>query len=161
ANIDDFAWQPFVMGLAVLGLLFLVTLLLPRIPAPPVAIAVATIVTFVFDLPEHGIPVVGTIPRGRPEVALPSFAPGAPGALLLPVRGHRAVASPDTALTAPTLAGRHRPDDSEHGDDRRVDDRRVDDTRADDRRLDEQQVDSTQELLALGAANIGSSLVHG
>jgi SulP family sulfate permease len=79
-----------------------------------------------------GVAVVGPVPRGLPPPALPSFGGLPIGDLALAATGIAVVGFSDNVLTARAFA-RH------HGD----------------------RVDGSQELTALGAANIAAGLVHG
>ena len=131
-HIDQFAWQPFVLAVLVLVVLLVVARFWPRVPGPLLAVAGATLATWAFRLDEHGIAVVGAIPRGLPPLSLPSLSVGDVRTLLLPAVGVTVVAFTDNVLTARAFAT--------HGGGRVV---------------------NNQELLALGGANLGSALVHG
>ena len=101
--------------------------------AGPVAAVVITIfVTWIFDLTENGVKVVGAVPQGLPPLTLPSFSSeiweqliGA--AVLISVIGFV-----ESISVAQTLAAKKR-----------------------------QRIDPNQELIGLGAANIGASLTGG
>ncbi|MBL4598882.1 MAG: sulfate permease [Rhizobiaceae bacterium] len=101
--------------------------------AGPVAAVVITIfVTWIFDLTENGVKVVGAVPQGLPPLTLPSFSSeiweqliGA--AVLISIIGFV-----ESISVAQTLAAKKR-----------------------------QRIDPNQELIGLGAANIGASLTGG
>ncbi|MGW6498992.1 SulP family inorganic anion transporter [Nonomuraea angiospora] len=116
-----------VMAAAVLAFLFLLHWRLPAVPAPLLAVLLATLSVAVFHLEARGIKVVGAIPAGLPAPSLPP-----PENLLLPAAGVFLVGYSDNMLTARSFAARHR-----------------------------QDVDANQELLALGAANLGAGALHG
>jgi SulP family sulfate permease len=120
-----------------LGLVTLVAMLLAswRWPHAPVALAGmlgATAVCAVLDLTDHGVGVVGHIPAGLPAPGLPHLDADLLRAALLPALGIAFVGFTDNVLTARAFAGR--------GD---------------------HHVDAHRELLGLGAANLGSALLHG
>ncbi len=128
----DFDLGTFLLASGVFVLLLVLGHWWPGVPGPLVAVMAAGLAVWAFSLDEHGIAVVGPVPRGLPQVALPDLAGTDLRQLLLPAIGVTVVAFTDNVLTARAFAARSRT-----------------------------RVDNTQELLALGAANLGSSLVHG
>lgn len=105
----------------------------PAVPGPLLAVVLATTAVAVFDLDErHGIKVIGDVPAGLPGLAAPDLAE-LPH-LVLPALGVLLVGYTDFILTARAFAGRA---DEGPG------------------------LDANQELLALGAANLGAGAVHG
>ena len=148
SNISQTNFYTLVIGAGATGFLFWVRKGMkpalqrlgfsPRIAeiatkAGPVAAVVITIfVTWIFDLTENGVKVVGAVPQGLPPLTLPSFSSeiweqliGA--AVLISVIGFV-----ESISVAQTLAAKKR-----------------------------QRIDPNQELIGLGAANIGSSLTGG
>jgi len=115
---------------AILALLFLGQWRFPRVPTPLLAVLLATAAVVVFDLQEHGIKVVGAVPRGLPTPALPDV--GDLRHLVLPAIGLLVVGYTDMVLTARAFADRA-----------------------------DGPVDANQELLALGAANLGAGVLRG
>jgi len=115
---------------AILALLFLGQWRFPRVPTPLLAVLLATAAVVAFDLQEHGINVVGAVPRGLPAPALPDV--GDLRHLVLPAIGLLVVGYTDMVLTARAFADR-----------------------------DGAPIDANQELLALGAANIGAGVLRG
>ena len=120
-----------VLAAAVLVFLFLVAWRWPRLPGPLLAILLATVVVTAGGLAAHGVSVVGLIPAGLPIPQLPDLHPADLQELLLPAFSVLVVAFSDDVLTARSFA---RPPET---------------------------VRANQELLALGAANVGASLLHG
>jgi sulfate permease, SulP family len=114
-----------------LAFLFVVRARWPRLPGPLLAVLLAAAAVRIGDLSRHGVAVVGAIPAGLPTPALPDLTGVAPGSLLLPALSVLAVAFTDDVLTARSFAQR------------------------------DERVDANQELLALGASNIGAGLLHG
>jgi high affinity sulfate transporter 1 len=116
---------------AVLVFLFVLQARWPRAPGPLLAILGATAATAAFGLASHGVAVVGPIPAALPAPGLPDVHPGVLRELLLPAFTVLIVGFSDDVLTARSFARRG------------------------------ETIKANRELLALGAANAGSSLVHG
>ncbi|GAA0423960.1 sodium-independent anion transporter [Acrocarpospora corrugata] len=123
-------WWTVLFAVAVLVFLFLLKRLFPALPAPLLAVLLATASVAVFGLERYGIEVVGSIPSGLPTPSLP-FGVGL-GELLLPALGVLLVGYSDNVLTGRSFAARHR-----------------------------QEINANQELLALGAANVGAGIFQG
>src|SRR5690606_19460258 len=100
--------------------------------APVLAVALTTTATWAFALAERGVAVVGDIPSGLPIPALPPLDPALWQAILLPAALISLVGYVETVSVAQTLAAKRR-----------------------------QRIDPDQELVALGAANIGAGLSGG
>jgi MFS superfamily sulfate permease-like transporter len=103
----------------------------PHAPGPLLAILLATAGVAAFGLASHGVAVVGPIPAGLPVPRLPSLSPPVLRALLLPAFTVLIVGFTDDVLTARSFARRG------------------------------ETIKANRELLALGVANAGSSLVRG
>ncbi len=125
--------RPVTVGLAVVVLAFLLLLRWrrPRAPGPLLAVLLATAAVVVFGLGRHGISVVGPIPSGLPVPRLPGIHLHDLQELLLPAFTVLIVAFSDDVLTARSFARRG------------------------------EQITANRELLALGVANAGSSLLRG
>lgn len=104
----------------------------PRWPGPLIIMVAAAGLTAVLGLSEDGIAVVGEVPRGIPEVRVPRMGDLELLALFPYALGLAVVGYSDNVVESRAFAARRH-----------------------------QTVDSTQELLALGAANVGSSLLQG
>ena len=99
---------------------------------PVGAVAVTTLVAFVFGLDERGVAIVGSVPQGLPPLTLPSFSPDiwfslAGSAVLISVIGFV-----ESVSVAQTLAAKKR-----------------------------QRIVPDQELIGLGAANMAGALTGG
>jgi len=116
---------------AVLVFLFVLQARWPRAPGPLLAILGATGATAAFGLASHGVTVVGPIPVALPSVGLPDVHPAVLRELLLPAFTVLIVGFSDDVLTARSFARR------------------------------DEVIAANRELLALGVANAGSSLVQG
>ena len=119
-------------GSTVAGLLLFFTPRYPKVPVPLVVMLLATAVVAVFDLTAHGVTTVGDVSFDGMNVGLPSFDTSDLGLLLLPALGIFVVGYTDNILTARAFATRSRT-----------------------------RVHNNQEFLAMGTANVGSSLVGG
>ncbi|MER7045074.1 SulP family inorganic anion transporter [Streptomyces jumonjinensis] len=115
----------------VLAFLFTAPRLWQAVPRPLLAVVLGTAAVALFDWGEQGIAVVGAVPSGLPVPSLPDL--GELPRLLLPALGVLLVGYSDVILTGRAFADRDDP--GRH--------------------------DPNQELLALGAANLGSGLFHG
>jgi high affinity sulfate transporter 1 len=116
---------------AVLAFLLVLQSHWPRAPGPLLAILGATAVTAAFGLASHGVSVVGPIPAALPALGLPDVHPAVLRELLLPAFTVLIVGFSDDVLTARSFARR------------------------------DEVIAANQELLALGVANAGSSLMKG
>ncbi|MGB8812920.1 MAG: sulfate permease [Paracoccaceae bacterium] len=100
--------------------------------APVAAVAVTTLVTFALGLANWGVAIVGEVPKGLPVPTLPPFDLGLWRQILVPAALISIVGYVETISVAQTLAAKRR-----------------------------QRIDPDQELVALGAANIGSAVSGG
>ena len=99
---------------------------------PVIALVVTTLAVWGFGLSAHGVSIVGAVPKGLPGLALPPFDAGLWSSLVLPALSLVLVSYLGSISSALTLAARRR-----------------------------ERVDPDQELIAVGAANIGSALSGG
>ena len=103
------------------------------VKAGPVLVVVATtLAVWLFDLSEIGVKIVGEVPQSLPPLTLPSFSRDLLGQLLLPAFLISIIGFVESISVAQTLAAKKR-----------------------------QRIDPDQELIGLGAANIGASLTGG
>ncbi|MGC1503426.1 MAG: sulfate permease [Sulfitobacter sp.] len=103
------------------------------VKAGPVAVVVVTtLAVWVFGLADKGVKIVGDVPQSLPPLTLPSFSPDLLGQLLLPAFLISIIGFVESISVAQTLAAKKR-----------------------------QRIDPDQELIGLGAANIGASLTGG
>jgi sulfate permease, SulP family len=139
AQLDSFArgigrTQPTTVAVAAAVLAFLLHLLWWRWPhalASLLAVLLATAAVTVAGLRSHGVGVVGPIPAGLPVPGLPDLHPQVVRELLLPAFTVLIVAFSDDVLITRSFARRG------------------------------EKIIANRELLALGVANAGSSLVRG
>jgi SulP family sulfate permease len=127
------AWHPATVSLASAVLVFLLVVQWrwPQAPSLLLAMLLATGAVAAFGLTNHGVAVVGPIPSGLPVPHLPDLHWGELPELLLPAFSVMIVAFTDDVLTARSFARRG------------------------------ERVRANQELVALGVANVGASLLRG
>jgi sulfate permease, SulP family len=130
-HLDEVSLPTVAVGAATISFLFLAGRFVPRAPGPLLAIVLSTAAVAVFRLEAHGIAVIGEIPAGLPRPSLPHL--GDFPRLLLPALGLLLVGYTDVILTARAF---ERPDGAE-------------------------RLNPNQELLALGAVNLGAGVLHG
>ena len=104
---------------------------LPRVPAILVAVVAAIAATSVFNLAEHGVSLVGTLPKGFPPLTWPGPISDLP-LLIAGALGIALVALTDTISTASSFAARTG-----------------------------QEIDGNGEMIGIGAANIAAGFFQG
>ncbi|MFF3883792.1 SulP family inorganic anion transporter [Streptomyces sp. NPDC001914] len=131
-NLDEIHPATVLFSAAALAVLYLATRFRWRVPGPLLVLVAGTAVAAAFDLGDHGLAVIGEIPAGLPH---PEFPPlDTLPELLLPAVGVLLVGYTDFILTARAFTTE---DDGGTG------------------------MDANQELLALGAANLGAGTLQG
>jgi SulP family sulfate permease len=130
-HIGDVQPATIVVAATVLTFLLLLRWQRPHVPGPLVGVLLATAVVAIFGLARHGVAVVGPVPAGLPTPGIPGLSGHTLQQLLLPAFTVVIVAFSDDVLTARSFA---RPDET---------------------------IVANRELLALGAANVGASFLHG
>jgi len=141
-------WITLVIGLVATGFLFWVRKnlkpLLGRLglsplmadvltKAGPVAAVVGTtLAVWAFDLGARGVKIVGDVPQSLPPLTMPSLSPDLVGSLLVPAILISIIGFVESISVAQTLAAKKR-----------------------------QQIDPNQELIGLGAANLGAAFTGG
>ena len=99
---------------------------------PVAAIVVTTLGVHVLGLADRGVAIVGTIPQSLPPFTLPSLDPGLIRALVVPALLISVIGFVESVSVAQTLAAKRR-----------------------------QRIDPDQELIGLGAANVGAAFTGG
>jgi SulP family sulfate permease len=99
---------------------------------PAVALVATTLAVWGFGLADHGVKIVGTVPKGLPRLTLPPFDGGLWAKIAVPALLISVVGYVESISVALTLAAKRR-----------------------------QRVDPDQELIALGAANVGAAVSGG
>ena len=96
------------VGLFGLALILLCQRWLPKIPAVLVAVVASIAASVAFDLSQHNVSVVGTLPRGFPPFTIPHVAFSDLGLLVAGAFGIAVVSLADTISTASSFAARKR-----------------------------------------------------
>lgn len=147
-NLSATKWITLVIGTGATGFLFWVRRglkpLLSRIglgprladmvtkAGPVLAVLVTTVAVWGLGLDAQGVRIVGVVPQGLPPLTVPSFSPDLIGLLLLPALLISVIGFVESVSVAQTLAAKKR-----------------------------QRIDPNQELIGLGAANLGAALTGG
>jgi high affinity sulfate transporter 1 len=131
-GVDEIHWTTFILGLCVLAFLLVASRAYPRAPVPLIGMLLATAVAAVLNLEDKGVALIGEIPASLPSLQVPDVSLSDLTGLVLPAVGVAVVGYTDNVLTARAFATRNR-----------------------------YTVDANQELLALGAANLATSVVQG
>jgi high affinity sulfate transporter 1 len=131
-RLGEANWLTTGVGLASIAALFVVKRRWPRLPGPLLLMIVTLLCALLFDLPARGVRVVGAIPAGLPRLMLPGFALSEALALVMPALSMALIAFTDVLLNSRSFAMKYG-----------------------------YAVEADQELLGLGAANLGSSLLGG
>ncbi len=107
-----------VMGIsiAVIGCIFASRWLSPMLPGPLIAVAGATVASFIYDFAGHGIRVVGPVASGLPALGLPDVSWKDARALLPVVGSCFVMIIAQSAATARAYAVRHHQRLDEDGD---------------------------------------------
>ncbi|MEO8329645.1 MAG: SulP family inorganic anion transporter [Candidatus Nanopelagicales bacterium] len=133
-SLGDIHTSTVVVGVVSLAVVFGLRAVAPNVPGALVLVVGGLLASYFLDLGEHGVALVGDVPRGLPTFAVPDIslmvdhtATVAVAALALMLIGFS-----QTAGDARAFAAKHR-----------------------------YQIDIDQESLAQSAANIGSGVVHG
>lgn len=147
-HLSETNWITAIIGILATGFLFWVRKglkpLLARLgvgetlsgilvkTGPIVVVVATTAAVWVFGLEEQGVKIVGEVPQSLPPLTLPSFSPALLGQLLLPAFLISIIGFVESISVAQTLAAKKR-----------------------------QRIDPDQELIGLGAANVGAAFTGG
>ena len=133
-SLADTSQSTLVVGTVALGVVFGLRVAAPRIPGALVLVAGGLVASYLFDLGDRGVALVGDVPRGLPSFVIPDVGlmwdhviPVALGAFALMLIGFS-----QTTGDARAFAAKHR-----------------------------YQIDVNQESLAQSAANIGAGVFQG
>lgn len=99
---------------------------------PVLAVVGTTLAVWYFDLANHGVSVVGSVPQSLPPFTVPGFSLELTKALFIPALLISIIGFVESVSVAQTLAAKKR-----------------------------QRIEPNQELLGLGAANVGAALTGG
>jgi high affinity sulfate transporter 1 len=132
SHINQIHLPTFILAICILVFLLFIQRLWPNAPGPLLAVLLATAAVSIFDLEKQGVAIVGEIPAGLPHFAVPSASLRNLVYLTTAAIGIAIVGYSDNVLTSRAFANRNG-----------------------------YQIDANQELLALGASNLGTGLMQG
>jgi high affinity sulfate transporter 1 len=131
-GLDGTVGAALAVGLLVLAILLVLPRFTKVLPAVLVGIVVATVVSALFDLHQHGVATVGTLPRGFPTPSLPWTKVSDVGPLMAAALGITLVSLADTIATSSSFGARRG-----------------------------EEVDPDQEMIGIGAANLAAGFLQG
>jgi high affinity sulfate transporter 1 len=120
------------VGIAGIVLILVLQRWLPKVPAVLIMVVLAIAATSVFSLADHGVSLVGVLPKGFPPLTIPHVRLADLGPLFAGAAGIALVSLADTISTASAFAAR---------------------TGA--------EIHGNQEMLGIGAANLAAGLFQG
>jgi high affinity sulfate transporter 1 len=94
------------VGIAAVVLILVLQHWLPKVPAVLIAVVLAIAATSVFSLADHGVSLVGVLPKGFPPLTIPSVRLSDLGPLFAGALGIALVSLADTISTASAFAAR-------------------------------------------------------
>ncbi len=121
-----------IVGIAGIVLILVLQRWLPKIPAVLIMVVLAIAATTVFSLADHGVSLVGVLPKGFPPLTIPDVRLADLGPLFAGALGIAVVSLADTISTASAFAARSG-----------------------------QEVRGNQEMIGIGAANLAAGLFQG
>jgi high affinity sulfate transporter 1 len=119
-------------GIAGIVLILVLQRWLPKVPAVLIMVVLAIAATTVFSLADHGVSLVGVLPKGFPPLTIPSVPLADLGPLFAGALGIALVSLADTISTSSAFAARTG-----------------------------QEVDGNGEMIGIGAANLAAGLFQG
>jgi high affinity sulfate transporter 1 len=120
------------VGIAGIVLILVLQRWLPKVPAVLIMVVLAIAATSVFSLKDHGVSLVGTLPKGFPPLTIPSVRLSDFGPLIAGALGIALVSLTDTISTSSAFAARTG-----------------------------QEVHGNQEMIGIGVANLAAGLFQG
>jgi high affinity sulfate transporter 1 len=121
-----------IVGIAGIALILVLQRWLPKIPAVLIMVVLAIAATSVFHLADHGVSLVGVLPKGFPPLTIPHVRLSDLGPLFAGALGIALVSLADTISTASAFAARTG-----------------------------QEVRGNGEMIGIGAANLAAGLFQG
>ena len=131
-SLGDISWQTTVVGCASLLALLVLRRLAPRVPWALFVAMVSIACSRALDLEAHGVTMIAAIPAGLPTPYIPDVGLGEIGALSSGALALALVALAESIGAARSLAAKGG-----------------------------YEIDANQELIAIGAANVGAGLLQG
>ena len=131
-QLDSTNLATLAIGVAALVVLFTLRAFAPKVPSALVAVVLGIVAVSVLGLVEHGVAIVGEIPDGLPGLSFPSFSIADMTDLLPDAAALALIAFAESVAGARAFAAKHG-----------------------------YEVDANQELIALGASNLGAGILQG
>ena len=120
------------VGIAGIAVILVLQRWLPKVPAVLIMVVLAIAATTVFSLADHGVSLVGVLPKGFPPLTIPHVHAADLGPLFAGALGIAVVSLADTISTASAFAARTG-----------------------------QEIDGNGEMIGIGAANLAAGLFQG
>jgi high affinity sulfate transporter 1 len=120
------------VGIAGIAVILVLQRWLPKVPAVLIMVVLAIAATTVFSLADHGVSLVGVLPKGFPPLTIPHIPLADLGPLFAGALGIALVSLADTISTASAFAARTG-----------------------------QEINGNQEMIGIGAANLAAGLFQG
>jgi len=131
-HLGETSWATLAVGAGALALLFGLRRFAPKLPGGLIALALGIVISAAFDLSQHGVAIVGDVPRGLPSLGIPDIHRGDVVTLIAAAAGMLLVIYSESLGAAETFAAKYG-----------------------------YEIDPNQELIALGVANLGSGFIGG
>jgi high affinity sulfate transporter 1 len=129
---DEAVAAAAAVGIAGIVLILVLQRWLPKVPAVLIMVVLAIAATSVFSLAEHGVSLVGVLPKGFPPLTIPHVRASDLGPLFAGALGIALVSLADTISTASAFAARTG-----------------------------QEIRGNQEMIGIGVANLAAGLFQG
>jgi high affinity sulfate transporter 1 len=120
------------IGIAGIAVILVLQRWLPKVPAVLIMVVLAIAATTMFSLADHGVSLVGVLPKGFPPLTIPDVRAADLGPLFAGALGIALVSLADTISTASAFAARTG-----------------------------QEIDGNGEMIGIGAANLAAGLFQG
>jgi sulfate permease, SulP family len=131
-HLGDTSGATLAVGVGALALLFGLERFAPKVPGGLIALVFGIVISGALDLSQHGVEIVGNVPKGLPSLGIPDIQRGDTVALIAAAAGMLLVIFSESLGAAETFAAKYG-----------------------------YEIDPNQELIALGVANVGSGFMGG
>jgi sulfate permease, SulP family len=131
-HLGDTSGSTLAVGAAALALLFGLERFAPKVPGGLIALVLGIVISGALDLSQHGVQIVGDVPKGLPSLGIPDIQRGDVVTLIAAAAGMLLVIFSESLGAAETFAAKYG-----------------------------YQIDPNQELIALGVANVCSGFMGG
>ncbi len=132
SRLDETHMLTFIIGIICMAALLIMRRVNRALPGPLIIVIATIILSAWFDLAAKGVAIVGEVPAGLPQLAIPAVSLQDVFTLLPAALSLTILIYADEVLTSRVFAGRHG-----------------------------QKIDANQEFMAIGMANIGAGFLTG